>query len=191
MLNIISGKFRGTKLKNISSKEKLFEIRPTSSKIRAAVFNSCQFYLEGSSFLDLFAGCGAMGLEAISRGSSLAVFVDISKDSCKIIKDNIKKLELYDDTLVFCLDVFDAIDRLHHKFDFVYIDPPYDLYKKDKDLIAKILKKLKQKDLLNEDATIFIESPSSIKLEINEDGYSLEKSKKYGSSTISKVLKSC
>lgn len=103
--------------------------RPTSGRLREALFNICQNHVEGCSFLDLFAGSGAMGLEAISRGAARATFVDNSKESIHCIKSNIQLIKEEDKADVIYGDVFDIIQKLaklKKQYHIIYADPPYD-----------------------------------------------------------------
>jgi 16S rRNA (guanine966-N2)-methyltransferase len=103
------------------------DFRPTTSKLRMQVFNICQQGLEGAHMLDLFAGSGAMGFEAISRGAAHCTFVEKEKALVSALHQNIENLGLKNVCTVFPGDVISAIKKLSQPFSFVYIDPPYDL----------------------------------------------------------------
>lgn len=121
-MRIIGGKFRGRTLKT----PKGAHIRPTTGLLRSTVFNILQSCIAEARVLDLFAGAGAIGLEALSRGAKSATFVDSDKEAIRIIKENLQTLGL--EGRVMQLDVMKAIDLLAKKgetFDLVYIDPPY------------------------------------------------------------------
>ena len=123
-MRIITGKAKGIVLKTLSGDA----TRPTTDRVKEAVFSMLQFDIEDRSILDLFAGSGQMGLEALSRGASKAVFVDKSKDAVKIIKENIAKTKLADNSTVFQSDYIDFIKRNSgESFDIIIIDPPYAL----------------------------------------------------------------
>lgn len=103
-------------------------VRPTSEKLRACFFNICQNDIEGSSFLDLFAGSGAMGLEALSRGATSATFVEMDKLAAACIRNNIARLDVKDRAQLFQGNVFQIIHRWAEQsksFDIIYADPPY------------------------------------------------------------------
>ena len=125
MMRIITGKARGIKLVTLEGEN----TRPTSERAKEAVFSMLQFDLEGREVLDLFAGSGQMGLEAVSRGAASATFVDKSKDAAKIIAQNIEKTRLDSQSRLFTADVSDYIRTVsgRRKFDIVFIDPPYSL----------------------------------------------------------------
>lgn len=122
MMRIITGKARGVRLKTLDGEN----TRPTSERVKEAVFSMLQFDIEGREVLDLFAGSGQMALEAISRGAAHATLVDKSKDAVKIIEDNMIKTKL----APWCtLKQFDCLDYIRRsrveRFDIVFIDPPY------------------------------------------------------------------
>lgn len=124
MMQIFSGKFKN---RRIQSPEGL-HTRPTAGRVRESLFNICQAYVEGAQFLDLFAGSGAIGLEAISRGARFATFIDSSKASIQCIKENIRSLKVEKDSRAVFGDVFLTLEKMAHKkeqFDIIYADPPY------------------------------------------------------------------
>lgn len=123
-LHLIAGQFKGRPLKT----PKNSTTRPTQGMLREAIFNICQNEIENASFLDLFAGSGAMGLEALSRGAARATFVEKNREAVRCIRENIQTLQVEAKTTLLSLDVHKAIERLKGaRFDLIYIDPPYDL----------------------------------------------------------------
>lgn len=120
-MNITAGKFKGQKI-NVPDEN---ITRPTLSKVRMSVFNTLQAMIdfEGSTFLDMFAGSGIMGLEAISRGFSLAVAFEKHPKAAQIVKENYKKFTPRPE-LIFG-DSLKGVKKLSKKFDVIYIDPPY------------------------------------------------------------------
>jgi 16S rRNA (guanine966-N2)-methyltransferase len=139
--------------------------RPTSGRLRAAVFNICQMYIEGAEFLDLFAGSGAMGLEALSRGASQVTFIDTSKDSILCVQKNLEHMKHEKHAKVYCGDVLQILDRLNSlekQFDIVYVDPPYDAAES----YAKgILNLMEDSPLLKKGGVLFFEVPKIVHLE--------------------------
>lgn len=124
-LKLIGGLWKGRLLKTPKSSS----TRPTQGMLRGAVFNICQNQIEGARFLDLFAGSGAMGLEALSRGASHATFVEQNRDAAACIQANIKTLDASAQATLMISDVTKALALLEKKgslFDIIYIDPPYD-----------------------------------------------------------------
>ncbi len=124
-MRIITGSARGAVLTTLEGEA----TRPTSSKVKEAIFSSIQFDLEGRRFLDLFAGSGQMGLEALSRGAEKAVMVDNSREAIEIMKANAQKTHLYQKTSILCMDFQQYIRSARGKiqFDIVFLDPPYAL----------------------------------------------------------------
>ena len=123
-MRIITGKAKGLNLKT----PKGLMTRPTSDRIKESLFNilNGMFDFTGKMILDLFAGTGALGLEAMSRGSKQAVFIDMRTTG--IIKDNVKRGHFIDDSEILCSDVFKGITRLsvqQRQFDLIFCDPPY------------------------------------------------------------------
>ncbi len=123
MMRIITGRARGIKLETLEGDM----TRPTAERVKEAVFSHLQFEIEGRRVLDLFAGSGQMGLEAVSRGAAHAVLVDQSKEAVAVIRRNLEKTRLGENCTVVCSD-FSAYLRAHRgkdPFDIVFIDPPY------------------------------------------------------------------
>lgn len=122
MMRIITGRAKGIRLKTLEGDA----TRPTSERVKEAIFSMIQFDLEGRSVLDLFSGSGQMALEAISRGAASAVLVDRSRDAIKIIEDNVQKTKLGGYCTVRQSDCMDFIRRNQGcRFDIVFLDPPY------------------------------------------------------------------
>ena len=123
MMRIITGRARGIQLVTLEGDM----TRPTSERAKMAIFSSLQFELEGRRVLDLFAGSGQMGLEAVSRGADHAVLVDQSKDAVKIIQKNAEKTKLVEDCTIICSDFAEFLRQRRGKepFDIIFIDPPY------------------------------------------------------------------
>lgn len=139
-------------------------VRPTSSMVRESVFNICQNYIADTAFLDLFAGSGAMGIEALSRGAAHATFVDREKEAVKCVDKNLEQLNLTKQGNAICGDVLDVLSKLHKlqkKFDLIYVDPPYgkELRENDQKVTysLQILKLIDEYQLLNDEGHLFIE----------------------------------
>lgn len=120
-MRVITGSAKGRKLITLEGED----IRPTSAKVKGAIFNSIQFDIEGRNVLDLFAGAGQLGIEALSRGARKAVFVDLSRDAVKVVGDNLEHCRLKDNATVFNGDGLSYLKTTREKFDIVFIDPPY------------------------------------------------------------------
>src|SRR5881296_3090506 len=123
-MRIIAGKFRGRKLKSPPS----LQTRPTSDRLRETLFNILAPRIEGNRFLDLCAGSGAVGIEALSRGASAVVFIERSRPACATIKQNLTSLGVDRDVRIINQDVEAALAQLENeakRFDIVFFDPPY------------------------------------------------------------------
>jgi 16S rRNA (guanine(966)-N(2))-methyltransferase RsmD len=120
-MRIVSGKFKSRHLKGVPPAS----IRPTSDKLRETVFNILGARIEGVTFLDGCAGTGAIGIEAISRGSAFVYFVEQSRKACQIIRENLKELNVQDGYKIIEMDLGKALGVIG-KVDVAFIDPPYD-----------------------------------------------------------------
>lgn len=120
-MRVITGTARGRKLKTLEGNG----VRPTTDMVKEAVFSIIQFEVQGARVLDLFAGSGQMGIEALSRGASLAVFVDHSKQSLEVIRDNLKTTGLAADSRVVTMDFKSFLTGTKDQFDIAFLDPPY------------------------------------------------------------------
>lgn len=149
MMRIITGTARGIKLATLEGDA----TRPTSERAKEAVFSMIQFDIEGRNVLDLYAGSGQMGLEALSRGAKNATFVDSSRAATDIIAANAKKTHLDASSRIITADCNGFISRLNEKFDLVFIDPPYALH-----AVAGALEGLLEKGALKSTSTIVCES---------------------------------
>lgn len=120
-MRVVTGLARGMRLKTLEG----LQTRPTSDRVKEALFNILQFEIEGRRVLDLFAGSGQLGIEALSRGAAYAVFLDKNPQAVQIIKDNLHHTGLSANTQVLCQDSLSFLDRTNDEFDVVMIDPPY------------------------------------------------------------------
>ncbi len=120
-MRIVAGELRGRTLFSFAGDS----IRPTPDKVREALFNIIQHRIYGARFIDLFAGTGAMGLEALSRGAKQVTLNDSSRDSQALIKKNLQKLNVADRVNLTAFDGVSLIASGKQQYDIVYIDPPY------------------------------------------------------------------
>lgn len=120
-MRVITGSARGRRLASPEG----YDVRPTTDKVKESLFNIIQFDLDGAVFCDLFAGSGQIGLEAVSRGASKAVFVDSSRKSLEVIKTNIELCKFGDFCSVLGSDVFLFLNTVSDEYDFIFMDPPY------------------------------------------------------------------
>lgn len=151
MMRIITGKARGVRLETKEGDS----TRPTSERAKEAVFSMLQFEIEDRRVLDLFAGSGQLGLEAVSRGAKSAVLVDSSREAADVIQRNANKTRLAPDCEVFCSDAsaFLRSCRGKRRFDLVFLDPPYAL-----GLIPGALRQMTKYGLLPAGSTVVCES---------------------------------
>ncbi len=173
-MRIISGNARGRKLKALDG----LDIRPTTDRVKESVFNIIQFDLPGCKFLDLFAGTGQIGLEALSRGARSAIFVDKSKKSAHVLKENIAHCGFGTESQVVAMDSFAFIKDTNEKFDIIYLDPPF-----EQNIIPQILDEAAQK--LNKNGLIVCECTVMEVLPSETANLCLKKEYKYGKIKIS------
>jgi 16S rRNA (guanine966-N2)-methyltransferase len=165
-LKIIGGTFRGRLLKSPKGEQ----TRPTLAVMRKAVFDILQSQIEDAQFLDLYAGSGAMGLEALSRGALHATFVEANRNAFRCIEENTRLLDVQDQCSLFSYDVLLALKKMAKEarlFDIVYVDPPYAPAAKLK-LLQEILLFFDTHPLLNAGGRLFLEeaAPPSLKPEL-------------------------
>ncbi len=120
-MRVITGTARGRVLRTLEGED----VRPTTDRVKEAVFSIMQFEIEGRRVLDLFAGSGQLGIEALSRGAASATFVDMSKDSLSAVKYNLEHTKLGDNAKVVQTDALSFLKLTKDKFDIVFLDPPY------------------------------------------------------------------
>ena len=147
-MRVITGSARGAKLKTLEG----LETRPTSDRVKEAIFNIIQFDVEGRRVLDLFAGCGQMAIEALSRGASHAVLVDRNAEAVKVIRENVKKVRFEDRTTILHSDYLRYLSTCREKFDIIFLDPPY-----AETFLENALQKISEIDILSEGGIIVCE----------------------------------
>lgn len=177
-MRVNAGSAKGKKLKSSSTKE----VRPTSDKVKAAVFNTIGQNLEGKMFLDLFSGTGGMGIEALSRGADSCVFIEKNRECVKIIYENLKITGLSHRARVFKTDVIRGLAKLQKEnlsFDFIYMDPPY-----FKPLYIPVFEAILEKGLLKKDGALIVEHFKNIIFPEKVSGIEQGKIKKYGDTVI-------
>ena len=148
-MRIISGEAGGRKLRE----PKGMDTRPTTDKVKESLFNIIQFELEGRRVLDLYAGTGQLGLEALSRGAEHCTFVDQRKEAATLVKENIRLCRFEDRSQAVQGEALSFLAACREKFDVVFLDPPY-----QSGLLEESLKLLTQFDILREHGIIVCES---------------------------------
>jgi len=177
-LRVISGVARGRKLKEPVG----FSIRPTTDMVKESVFNIIQFDVEGRRVLDLFAGTGQLGIEALSRGAKSAVFVDSRLEAVKLIWENIKICGFTDMATVYTRDAMRYLGGGDdEKFDLIFLDPPYNTL-----LPGKTISKIIEFDKLNRNGIIICEIKADSVAPTVEPPFYLHKEYTYGSVKIAR-----
>lgn len=173
-MRIIGGIARG---RAISAPEGM-NTRPTTDRVRENIFNVLQFSIRGASVLDTFAGSGALGLEALSRGAVKCTFIEKDKKAFANLKKNINTLNFNDNSIALMGDVAEIL-KTQKNFDLVFLDPPY-----NKGFLAVVEPFLLKENFLNEDALIVVETSAKEKETFTSEDLVLEKIKKYGDTAI-------
>jgi 16S rRNA (guanine966-N2)-methyltransferase len=171
-VRIVAGSCRGAKI----FAPKGLDTRPTSDRVREAAFNLVG-PVDGASALDLYAGSGAMGLEALSRGAASVVFVESDRDACRTIERNLEKLSLRG-AEVACRDVLRFLAAERRRFDLILVDPPYDVVESVAVRLATYLPAV-----LAETGVVVLESSSRLEPELPP--LALRTSRRYGSARVS------
>jgi 16S rRNA (guanine(966)-N(2))-methyltransferase RsmD len=173
-MRIIAGQARGRKLKPVPGEE----TRPTGDRIKESMFNILQFHLEGRRVLDLFAGTGQLGAEALSRGARECVFIEQSAAAAAVIRENTRFFG--DRAIIRVAEALRWLDAVREKFDIVILDPPY-----GSRLVQKTLDKLFLRDIVNPGGVILCECASDAALPEPEAPYQLKKNYDYGNVRLS------
>ena len=177
-MRVITGKYRGRKLLEPVGKD----VRPTTDQVKEALFNIIQFDVEGRKVLDLFAGTGQLGIEALSRGAAECVFVDSSRDSVRLVQENLRRCGLTA-RVVQCDSL--GFLRSGEKFDLVFIDPPY-----GSGLDAQAMEAVKAFDILSKGGIMICESrPETVLPEFPAE-YGSSRVYRYGKIKLTVVTRS-
>ena len=168
-MRVITGIARGKILKTLDGND----VRPTSQKVKEAIFSALQFEIEGRRVLDLFAGSGQLGIESLSRGAKSAVFVDSSNASIKIIKQNIESTGFESNAKVFMADYATFTSSSRDIFDIVFLDPPY-----QKGLLLPAIKSVLP--LMSDYGVIVCEYPPEVSVPEEIGGFSVYRTYRYG-----------
>lgn len=172
-MRVIAGSAKRTQLKTVEG----MDTRPTADRIKETLFNMLAPSLYDSNFLDLFAGSGGIGIEALSRGAVRAVFVEQNKKAMDCIKENLKKTHFEDRSQTMQMDVLSALKRMEGKetFEYIFMDPPY-----NHEWERLVLEYLAESSLLTDDGVIIVEASKETEVNYIEDlGFELIKIKDY------------
>jgi len=174
-MRVITGKARGVVLKTPEG----MATRPTTDRVKEALFNIIQFEIPAASVLDLFGGTGQLGIEALSREAKKAVFVDEREDACRLIRENLKRTKLEKYGRVIRSDYMAYLRTCKDKFDIILLDPPY-----AEVFLENSLKMITEIDILQSGGIIVAERPLGKELPWDFPGYSRSRDYKYGKTLI-------
>jgi 16S rRNA (guanine(966)-N(2))-methyltransferase RsmD len=181
-MRIITGSAKGIKLKAPHG----LDTRPTADRVKESVFNILGDIVVDARVLDLFAGTGNLGLEALSRGAKLAVFVDHGTESIEVIKENAQHTKLVEQTEIHKNDVLRTLDRFvqdKRSFDLLFCDPPY-----EKGLVQAVLEKLDKHSIMALDGIVVMEHSQHEKIQDEWKNLQLKRTEKYGATLVSFLL---
>ena len=174
-MRVITGKARGVTLKTPEG----LQTRPTTDRVKEALFSIIQFDIPAASVLDLFGGTGQLGIEALSRGAKRAVFVDESDKACRLIQENLRRTRMEGEGAVVRGDYLAYLSRCREKFDIIFLDPPY-----AEVFLENGLKRITEIDILQSGGIIVTERPLGKELPFEFEGYTRSKDYKYGNTLI-------
>ena len=174
-MRVIAGKAKGIQLKTPDG----MLTRPTADRVKEALFSILNFDLPGTKVLDLFAGTGQLGIEALSRGAKSAVFVDERDAACSLVKENLKKTGLAEQATVIRSDYQNYLRRCGEKFDIILLDPPY-----SEVFLENSLKIITEIDILQSNGIIVTERPLEKEFSLEIPGYVRSKDYKYGKTIL-------
>ena len=174
-MRVISGKARGVVLKTPNG----MATRPTSDRVKEALFSIIQFDLPTAKVLDLFGGTGQLGIEALSREAKSAIFVDEREDACALIRENLKRTKLEGSAKVIRSDYMAYLRSCKEKFDIIFLDPPY-----AEVFLENSLKMITEIDILQSGGIIVAERPVGKDLVFQFEGYTRSKDYKYSSTLL-------
>lgn len=168
-MRVIAGKAKGIQLKTPDG----MLTRPTTDRVKEALFSILQFDLPGTRVLDLFGGTGQLGIEALSRGAKEAVFVDAREEACRLIRENLKRAGFTGQ--VVRGDYLTYLDQCREKFDIIFLDPPY-----AEVFLENALNRITEIDILQSGGIITTERPLGKELPWDFSGYDRSRDYKYG-----------
>jgi len=172
-MRVITGTARGCRLETLEG----LDTRPTSERVKEGLFSAICFEIEGRRVLDLFAGSGQLGIEALSRGARSCVFVDRSRQAAEVVRRNLQTTKLGANTEVICRDSSEYLAHAAGPFDLVFLDPPYAA-----ELLVPCLEQLSGKVAAG--GTVVCESDRETELPETVGAFSLYRSYRYGRVTV-------
>ena len=174
-MRVITGKARGVVLKTPDG----MLTRPTTDRVKEALFSIIQFEIPGAKVLDLFGGTGQLGIEALSRGAASAVFVDAREDACRLIRENLKRTRLEQQGRVVRSDYMEYLSRCKEQFGIILLDPPY-----AEVFLENALKRIAEIDILQSGGIIVAERPAGKELPWEFEGFTRSRDYKYGKTLL-------
>ncbi len=170
-MRVISGSARGLKLISLDS----LDTRPTLDRVKEALFSMLTPYIYDANVLDLFAGSGALGIEALSRGAKSVAFVDFSSDAMRIVRENVSRARFSDNATFHLKKATEYLKSCSEKFDLVFLDPPY-----SGNFYEESLSLLYSEHLLSDNAVVSVEWDSALSSPVIPPCYEILKEKRYG-----------
>ncbi len=176
-MRVIAGSAKGRKLKTLEGRD----VRPTTDKVKEAIFSSIQFDLPGALVLDLFAGSGQMGIEALSRGAARVVYVDNSSRSLEITRENLSALQLTEQAQLYQTDAAAFLKSTEQSFHIAILDPPY-----HQNLIQKLLPLLESK--MQPDGIVICEHEAGLTLPEQIGTLKYQKQRRYSAVAVTTYI---
>ncbi len=180
-MRVIAGRAKGIKILSVKGKE----VRPTSDRVKEAIFSIISSELKGTRCLDLYAGTGALGIEALSRGSEYCCFVDNSNQAIKVIKRNLERTNFIEKSLVLRKKVEDFIKKTPEDellYNLIFLDPPYKI---NTSLLGKLIYKLVVSGYVLPEGQIVVEHAHDVELNKKAGSFVKTDLRRYGDTSIS------
>ena len=174
-MRVITGSARGVTLKTPEG----MQTRPTTDRVKEAMFSIIQFEIPGADVLDLFGGTGQLGIEALSRGAKSATFVDAGEPACRLIRENLNRTRLEQSGKVVRSDYLAYLNRCREKYHIIFLDPPY-----AEVFLENALKCITEIDILHSGGIIVAERPLGKELPWEFEGFSRSRDYKYGNTLL-------
>lgn len=174
-MRVITGTAKGVRLLTPDG----MKTRPTADRVKEGLFSIIQFEVEGRSVLDLFAGTGQLGIEALSRGAKDAVFVDFSQPAVKLVKENLRRARLDDRATVLQSDYESYLRVCRQKFDLIFLDPPY-----AEKYLENAMKIISEIDILRDGGIIICEKTADKAFESDFGALQKQKEYRYGNTSL-------
>jgi 16S rRNA (guanine(966)-N(2))-methyltransferase RsmD len=178
-MRVIAGAKRGLRLTSVSSSQ----VRPTTDRTKKVIFDVLGDSIRSTVILDAFAGCGSLGIEALSRGAGQAVFIENDRRALSVLKKNLEKADLLSEARIFTTAVTEALRILAEstsKFDFIFADPPY-----HQSLAQTTISDIERYGLLEQGGWLILEHETRQCLDLSATDLSLLKQKKHGETSVS------